>query len=62
MTTNRKNILDSDVDTVLVHADEFMAMIGKLMATFGVGWDHTVYTRQEIFDLYVEHVLLSSEE
>lgn len=50
-----KDPSDPDVDTVLVHADEFMAMIGALLPIMGDGWDHPSCSRQEIFDLFMYH-------
>lgn len=55
MTTSKdKN--DTDVHSVLIHNDEVMTMIGKLQTVMGIGWDHTVYSIQEILDMFIERM------
>ena len=50
-----KAISDPDVQSILIHSDELMAMIGYLRTILGDEWDYPSCTDQEIFDLYLYH-------
>jgi len=50
-----KCISDPDVNSILIHADEVMTMIGCLKTILGDEWDYPSCSYQEIFDLYLSY-------
>lgn len=47
---------NSDVHTIMIHADERMYLIGFIQSVVDIDWDAiSRYTDQEIFDLYLHY-------